>query len=111
MTKLNEWLKELLINEYGVTDIKEEWGNLIVNGKAFMIGENNNPYLLYKYSAYYDNNGKDRKSFPLGNEYDTNYLRDIIERVLDITPLCKNEKNEEKQNPSEEFTGGLFDFM
>ena len=113
MTKLNLWLKDILIEEYGVTDIREELGNLIVNGKTFMIGENNNPYLLYKYSAYYDNNGKDRKSFPLGDNYNTDLLREIIEKVLCITPIAKSEKNEEKQASSEskEFTGGIFDFM
>ena len=113
MTNLNIWLKDMLISEYGVTDVKEEWGNLIVNGKTFMIGENNNPYLNYKYSAYYENNGKDRKSFPLGNEYNTNLLREIIERVLSIIPIAKIEKIEEKQVSSEEkeFTGGIFDFM
>lgn len=113
MTKLNLWLKNMLVEEYGVTDIKEDWGNLIVNGKTFMIGENNNPYLLYKYSAYYDNNGKDRKSFPLGDNYNTDLLREIIERVLHIVPISKIEKTEEKQASSEvkEFTGGIFDFM
>lgn len=44
MTKLNLWLKDILIEEYGITDIREELGNLIVNGKTFMIGKNNNHY-------------------------------------------------------------------
>lgn len=113
MTELNKWLKDMLISEYGVTDINEDWGNLIVNGQTFMIGENNNPYLAYKYSAYYDNKGKDRQSFSLGNEYNTPLLREIIERVLHIVPISKSEKTEEKQASSEvkEFTGGIFDFM
>lgn len=113
MTELNIWLKNMLVEEYGVTDVKEEWGNLIVNGKTFMIGENTNPYLSYKFSAYYENNGKDRKSFPLGDNYNTDLLRQIIEKVLCIVPITKNEKIEEKQASSEikEFSGGIFDFM
>lgn len=113
MTKLNEWLKDLLINEYGVTDIKEEWGNLIVNGQTFMIGENKDPYLLYKYSAYYDNKGKDRKSFPLGDSYDNSLLRELINKLLKLNPISKIDKIEEvKEEPIEkEFTGGIFDFM
>lgn len=113
MTELNNWLKSTILNEFENVEVKEEWGNLIVNGKTFMIGENTNPYLNYKYSAYYENNGKDRKSFPLGDNYNTDLLRQIIEKVLCIVPITKNEKIEEKQVSCEEkeFTGGLFDFM
>ena len=90
MTELNIWLKNMLVEEYGVTDIKEEWGNLIVNGKTFMIGENTNPYLSYKFSAYYENNGKDRKSFPLGDNYNTDLLRQIMKTLVDWVKKYSN---------------------
>lgn len=49
MTELNNWLKSTILNEFENVEVKEEWGNLIVNGNTFMLGENTNPYLLYKY--------------------------------------------------------------
>ena len=51
MTELDKWLKEMLEREFILEEpIKEEFGNLVYKDKIFSLGENKNPYLLYKYS-------------------------------------------------------------
>ena len=113
MTELNIWLKQMLLNEFDNVEAKEEWGNLIINGNTFMIGENTNPYLMYKYSVYWQVEGKNG-SFPLGENYDSPLLRQIAIQKLGLIPKS-NIKTEEKkiEEPKEEpeFSGGLFDFL
>ena len=113
MTELNNWLKSTILNEFENVEVKDEWGNLIVNGNTFMLGENTNPYLLYKYSVYWEIDGKNG-SCSLGENYDTDLLRQLIETKLGLVrkqafeKIETEEKIEEKES---EFTGGLFDFM
>ena len=113
MTELNNWLKSTILSEFENVEVKEEFGNLIVNGNTFMIGENTNPYLLYKYGVYWKIDGKNG-SCSLGENYDTDLLRQLAETKLGLIrkqafeKIEVEEKTEEKET---DFTGGLFDFM
>ena len=86
MTELDKWLKEMLEREFILEEpIKEEFGNLVYKDKIFSLGENKNPYLLYKYSLWWKINGK-MNSVPLPDNYDCAVLRKWIEEKLEIKP-------------------------